>query len=689
MRKLTPLLLAPIAVAAFAQQPDTPLTSFPYTPGLDVTAMDRDADPCNDFYQYTCGGWMKNNPIPPDQSSWHVYRKLGQDNQRFLWGILDESAKMKTRRSPVQQKIGDYFAACMDEDSVEKLGAAPLKPMLDRIDAVKSRRELATLLAELHMSTGDSGLFFGVGANQDFADSTKVITFAAAGGLSLPDRDYYLKDDEKSKEIRAKYLQHVTRVFQLLGGTPESAKRDAGTVMAIETALAMASLTRLERRDPYKQFHKMDLKGLKALTPEFDWDAYFKKINLSRTTPRSTPRGPEVINVTQPEFFKELDLRLKQQSLDDIKAYLRWHLASNMAPYLSQAFVNENFDFFSKTLHGTPQLRPRWKRCVALVDSQLGEALGQEFVRRAFTPQMKAKTLRMTLQIEAAMADDIRSLPWMSDITKKRALEKLHSIVNKIGYPDKWRDYSSVTIKPADFFGNVVRATRFETKRDINKIGKPVNRGEWQMTPPTVNAYYDAQLNDINFAAGVLQPPLFDPRMDDAPNYGNTGTTIGHELTHGFDDEGRKFDARGNLKDWWTEADALAFEERAQCIRDQYSQYPVVDELKINGALTSGEDIADLGGIILAWMAWKTETIGKKLENIEGLTPEQRFFVGYSQWACENKRPEAARVQALTDPHSPGKYRVNGLMVNLPEFQAAFACKPGAAMVAAKRCRVW
>jgi len=680
MRKLTPLLLAPIAVAAFAQQPDTPLTSLPYTPGLDVTAMDRTADPCNDFYQYTCGGWRANNPIPPDQSSWHVYRKLGQDNQRFLWGILEESAKKKTGRSAVQQKIGDYFAACMDEQAAEKLGPAPLKPMLERIDALKSKGELAALLAELHQATGDSGLFFGVGANQDFADSTRVITFAAAGGLSLPDRDYYLKDDEKTKEIRDKYLQHVTRVFQLLGETPEGARRNADTVMAIETALAKASLSRVDRRDPYKQFHKMDLKGLKALTPELDWDVYFRKIALTRT---------QVLNVTQPEFFKALDVRLKQQSLDDIKAYLRWHLASNMAPYLSKAFVNENFDFFSKTLHGTPQLKPRWKRCVSLVDSQLGEALGQEFVRRAFTPEMKARTLRMTLQIEAAMADDIRQLPWMSEATKKRALEKLHSIVNKIGYPDKWRNYGSVAIKPGDFFGNVVRATRFETKRDIAKIGKPVNRGEWQMTPPTVNAYYDAQLNDINFAAGVLQPPLFDPRMDDAPNYGNTGTTIGHELTHGFDDEGRKFDAKGNLKDWWTEADAKAFEERAQCIRDQYSQYTIVDDIRINGALTSGEDIADLGGLILAWMAWKTETKDKKLENIEGLTPEQRFFVGYSQWACENDRPESLRVKARTDPHSPGKYRVNGLMVNMPEFEKAFSCKPGSAMVAQKRCRVW
>jgi putative endopeptidase len=673
---LTLLLAASFACAA----QETPLTSFPYTPGLDVAAMDQSADPCVDFYQYTCGGWMKGNPIPSDQPRWDVYRKLGQDNQRYLWGILEKLAKDTQGRTATQALIGDYFAACMDEAAAEKRGAAPLKPFLDRIDALKSRNELAALLGSLHLATADDGLFFGFGSDQDYSNSTQVIAFASSGGLGLPDRDYYLKDDDKSKEIRAKYLAHVAKMFELLGDAPDAAKAHAQKVMEMETALAKASLTRVERRDPYKLFHKMDLKGLQALTPGFDWREYLKAAGL---------RQLDTFNVTEPAFYQELERQWQSRSIDDIKTYLRWHVAADHAQLLSSAFVNENFNFYSKQLRGVPELRPRWKRCVALVDRQLGEALGQEFVRRAFSPQLKQRTLHMTRQIEKAMEDDIKSLTWMSEPTKKRALEKLRTIVNKIGYPDKWRDYSSVNVKRDDFVGNVERATLFESKRQLAKIGKPLDRGEWGMTPPTVNAYYNPQMNDINFPAGVLQPPLFDAKMDDAPNYGNTGGTIGHELTHGFDDQGRQFDAKGNLKDWWTKEDAKEFTDRAQCIVDQYKQYTVVDEIKINSELTQGEDIADLGGLILAWMAWKTQTEGAKLTDRDGLTPEQRFFVGYAQWACENNRPENQRVHAMTDPHSPGKYRVNGLVVNMPEFTQAFSCKPGQPMVSERRCRVW
>lgn len=666
--------------AAVAQSPDQPLTSFPYTPGLDVGAMDKTADPCVDFYQYTCGGWRKDNPIPPDQPRWDVYSKLNRDNQLYLWGILQELANKKSGRNPNQQKIGDYFAACMDEAAIEKLGAKPLQPYLTRIEAMKSTRDLAQLLAQLHLATAGSGLFFGFGSNQDFADSSSVIAFATGGGLGLPDRDYYIKDDDKSKDIRAKYVAHVARTFELLGDPPEAARLRADKVMQIEAALAKASLTRVERRDPYKLFHKMDRKGLRATAPDFDWDVYLKTVGVERL---------DSFNVTEPAFYQELDHQLRSDTFDDIKTYLRWHVASAASPLLSSAFVNENFDFFNKTLRGVQQLRPRWKRCVTLVDRQLGEALGQEFVRRTFGPELKASTLRMTIQIEEAMARDIEQLDWMSPATKQQALAKLKAIVNKIGYPDKWRDYSTVVVKRGDFFGNVERATRFEAKRDLAKIGKPLDRGEWGMTPPTVNAYFNPQLNDINFPAGVLQPPLYDPKMEDAPNYGNTGGTIGHELTHGFDDQGRKFDAKGNLKDWWTEGDAKSFEERAKCIVDQYSQYTIVDDIKINGSLTNGEDIADLGGLVLAWMAWKAETASKPLEAREGFSPEQRFFIGYAQWACENDRPENLRVKALTDPHSPGRYRVNGLMVNMPEFQQAFSCKAEQPMVSAKRCRVW
>ena len=397
----------------------------------------------------------------------------------------------------------------------------------------------------------------------------------------------------------------------------------------------------------------------------------------------------QTFNVTEPDFYKQVEKEINTVSLDDWKTYLRWHIAHANAPYLSSKFVNENFAFYGKTLRGAEQLRPRWKRCVSLVDEQLGEALGQEFVRRAFTPEMKASTVQMTQYIEDAMKQDIEQLTWMSPETKKNALEKLHTIVNKVGYPDKWRDYSSVEIKRDDFLGNETRATVFESDRQLAKIGKPVDRAEWGMTPPTVNAYYNPQMNDINFPAGVLQPPLYDPKMDDAPNYGNTGSTIGHELTHGFDDQGRQFDAQGNLKDWWTKQDADEFTKRAQCVVDQYGQYTVVDDLKINSKLTQGEDIADLGGTILAYVAWKAATKNQQLHDIEGFNPDQRFFIGLAQWACENQRPESERLHTLTDPHSPGKYRINGVVVNMPEFQKAFSCKAGQPMVSVKACRVW
>ena len=673
------LLLLAVTLTASAQT-EKPLTSFPYTPGLDVAAMDKTADPCVDFYQYSCGGWMKNNPIPSDQARWSVYGKLYQGNQQFLWGILDQLAKETAGRNPNQQKIGDYFGACMDEAAVNKLGAKPLQPYLDRIAAMQSAKDLPALLARLHTSLQSNGLFFNFGSNQDYENSQNVIAFAESGGLGLPDRDYYTKTDDKSVELRNKYVAHVQKMFELLSDKPDAAKTEAAKVLEIETALAKASLTRVERRNPYNLFHKVDLKGLQAMTPDFDWSIYVNGIGLP---------AQDTFNVSQPALYAELDKQLKTLSLADIKTYLRWHTAHAVAPYLSDDFVNENFNFFSKTLRGVPQLRARWKRCVSLVDEQLGEALGQEFVARAFSPELKQSASVMTMQIEQSMAEDIDTLPWMSPATKPQALEKLHAIVNKIGYPDKWRDYSSVEIKPGDFVGNVERATTFESKRDLAKMGKPLDRGEWGMTPPTVNAYFNGQMNDINFPAGVLQPPLYDPKMDDAPNYGNTGGTIGHELTHGFDDEGRQFDAHGNLKDWWTKDDAKNFTDRAQCVVDQYAQYVIVDDIKINSKLTEGEDLADLGGLILAWMAWKDQTKNMQLESRDGFSPEQRFFVGYAQWACENNRPEDLRVSAITNPHSPGKYRVNGLMVNMEEFQKAFSCKAGQPMVRENRCRVW
>ena len=666
--------------AAPAPQGEAPLKEFPYTPGLDVASMDRSADPCIDFYQYTCGGWMKNNPIPADQARWNVYSKLTDDNRRFLWGVLQEASNPRENRTAVEAQIGDYFAACTDEAAIEKRGMTPVQADLDEITAFTSIDQIAGWLGKEHLAIQGTDMLFGFGSEQDAKNSKETIAAASQGGISLPDRDYYLKDDAKSKEIRDKYLTHVTRMLQLAGDTSEQAAAGGKVILGIETALAKASLTRVERRDPYKNYHKLTFANLQKRTPRFKWSDY-----------RSAAGIPSVneLNVQHVPFFDALSAELQTRSLDDWKTYLRWHVILASAPFLSKAFVDENFDFFSKILRGVEKSQPRWKRCVRYVDNDLGEALGQAYVAKVFSPDLKQRAQTMTKQIEQAMEQDIKSLTWLNAATKQEALKKLHAIVNKIGYPDRWRDYSSVKITRDDFHGNVERATIFESRRQLAKIGKPLDRGEWGMTPPTVNAYYDAQMNDINFPAGILQPPLYDPKMDDAPNYGNTGGTIGHELTHGFDDEGRQFDADGNLRDWWTKEDGVEFERRASCIADQYAQYVIVDDIKINSKLTLGEDVADLGGLILAWAAWKAQTAGQSLSPRDGLTPEQRFFVGYAQWACENTRPEEQRVSAATNPHSPGKYRVNGLVSNMPEFRQAFACTAGKPLYKEEVCRVW
>jgi endothelin-converting enzyme/putative endopeptidase len=667
-----------VAAALCAQ--DRPLASLPYTPSLEPAFIDRAVNPCVDFWRYSCGNWNKLNPIPPDQPSWHVYSKMAQENLQFLWGVLEQAAKPTTARSANEQKIGDFFGACMDEAAVEKAGAAPLKATLDAIANLHALKDLPAVLARMHLQSARSNTIFGFGSNQDFADSEQVIAFATAGGLGLPDRDYYTKTDPKSEETRAKYLEHVARMFALLGDAPDAAKAEAQTVMEMETALAKASLTQVELRDPYKQFHKMTRAKLAAITPSFGWPAYWNASSLA---------DAGMVNVTEPAFFAEVEKQLKARPIAEWKTYLCWHAAHNRAPYLSAAFVQEDFDFFSKHLHGVKEPPPRWKRCVRLVDQDLGEALGQVFVAKTFTGDVKGRALAMVTAIEKAMDADLRRLPWMSEATRKRALEKLHAMVNKIGYPDQWRDYRAMRIEPGDFAGNVERAIEFESRRQLAKIGKPVDRKEWDMTPPTVDAYYSPQTNDMNFPAGVLQPPLFDSKMDDAPNYGNTGGTIGHELTHGFDDEGRQFDAKGNLKDWWTKKDAGEFIKRATCISDQYSQYTVIDEVKINGKLTLGEDVADLGGLILAYNAWKGATADKKLEPIGGFTPEQRFFIGFAQWDCGDERPESKRAGAITNPHSPPEYRINGVVSNMPEFAKAFSCKAGQPMVRPQACRVW
>ena len=662
-----------------AQQPTPqPLQAIPYSPSLDVSSLDRTIDPCVDFYKFSCGGWEKNNPIPADQAGWSVYAKLGNDNQQFLWGILEDDAKAKNR-TPVQQKVGDFFAACMNTSAIDSLGDKPIQPILAEIDALKTRADILHALTRLHHQYAGS-FFFGSGTGQDAIDSSLIIVELGAAGLGLPDRDYYTKTDPKSVKIREQYTAYIQQLLSLAGQTADQAKADADATLKIETALANASLTRVQRRDPHNTYHMETIEELAKLTPSIDWPLYFKV--------QGAP-GVTKLNVSQPDFMKAVEAELSTEDVAALRGYLRFHLVTAAASYLAHPFEQANFDFYSKTLRGVPAMPPRWKTCTRGVDRSLGEALGQEFVHRTFSADTKAKTQLMTEQIETAMQHEIDNLPWMSDATKAEALRKLHAIRNKIGYPEKWRDYSALEVKPDDYIGNAMRSYRFEDARRWNKLGKPVDRDEWGMTPPTVNAYFNPQMNDINFPAGVLQPPLYDTKEDDAPNYGNTGATIGHELTHAFDDEGRQFDAKGNLRDWWTPEDAKGFEDRINCVRDQYAGFTIVDDIHINSKLTSGEDVADIGGTLLAYIAWKKQTEGLTLSPADSFTPDQRFFVGMAQWACENERPQNLRVSAITNPHSPGFARINGVVSNMPEFQKAFSCKAGQPMVHAPTCRVW
>jgi endothelin-converting enzyme/putative endopeptidase len=608
--KIRRIGLVALAVACFFSVASAQQTgASKHEPVLDLDAMDRSADPCADFFTYACGGWIKNNPIPPDQSSWDLYSKMEDDNKEKLREILEAASSPDAGRNAVSQKIGDYYASCMDEKAIEAKGIEPLKPELDRIASIRSKSDLADVASAM----ATSNVLFRFESIQDYRDASKVIANADQGGLGLPDRDYYLKTDAKSEQLRKAYVAHVQKMFELLGDKPDAAASEAQAVMHIETALAKGSLTRVERRDPKSLDHKLNSADLQKLSPDFQWQVYFAKVGLPSLAS---------LNVAVPNFFKTLNVVIDKENVDDWKTYLRWHLVHANARHLSSPFFNENFAFFGKTLQGSEQPKPRWKRCTEDIDDYLGEALGQAYVEKYFPPQAKQEALKIVNEIRTAMEQDINGLSWMSPATKQQALVKLHGMANKIGYPDKWRDYSKLDIVRGDNLGNVERSRQFEFNRELGKIGKPVDKGEWDMTPPTVNAYYNPQMNDINFPAGVLQPPAFDPESDAAPNYGDTGGTVGHELTHGFDDEGRQFDAQGNLRDWWTPEDAKKFQERADCISNQYSSYTIVDDIKINGKLTLGEDVADLGGLLLAWMAWKQDTKDQKLDLIDGLTPE-------------------------------------------------------------------
>lgn len=646
--------------------------------GFSLDNMDRGADPCTDFYQYACGAWRKNNPIPPDQSRWSRFNVLAERNQTILKDILETSAA-KTERSAVEQKIGDHYSSCMDEKTIEALGTKPLEAELKKIASLKDKRELAGFLSELHQL--GAGALFRMGAAPDYKNSKVIIVHAAEGGLTLPDRDYYLNTDARSVQLREKYTAHVARMFELLGTAKDEAASKAASILALETELAKATMDRVRRRNPLNRHHPMTVAEFAGLAPSFDFAGYMARSGVPKT---------DKLNVTNPDFFKALEKTLATASLDDLKTYLTWKYLHANAELLPSAFVNENFDFFGRTLTGARQLRPRWKRCVAAVNEDLGEALGQKYVEVAFGPEAKERMAVMIRNLMKALEKDIQSLDWMTAATKKRALEKLAAIQNKVGYPGKWRDYSALEIRKGDAFGNTLRARAFEYNRQLSQIGKAPDPMEWRMTPPTVNAYYSPLENNINFPAGILQPPFFDVKMDDAVNYGAIGAVIGHEITHGFDDSGRRFDGNGNLNDWWTPEDAAEYEKRAGCIDKQYSEYTTTGEMKINGKLTLGENVADNGGLRIAFMALMDALEGKPREKIDGFTPEQRAFLGFAQVWCENITDEAARLRTQTDPHSLGRWRTNGTLSNMPEFWQAFGCKAGQPMVRGeKACRVW
>ncbi|WP_254063774.1 M13 family metallopeptidase [Granulicella sp. S190] len=650
-------------------------------PGFDATSLDTSADPCNDFYKFACGKFAANHPIPADQAGVDQFYALYNVNTQSLNGILNKAAAGGAGRSPDEQKIGDYYKACMDTDAIEAKGVTPIEPLLSEIDAVKSKAELPALIGKLQRISVNA--FFGYGEQQDFKDATKQIAFVQQNGLGLPEKDYYLRAGAKDVELREQYVAHVAKMLELAGSSPEKAKKDAQAIMTFETALAKASMGVTDMRDPEKTYHLQPIATFEATMPGFKFEDFQSEVH--------SPKVTEINNST-PDFFPALMKEIDATNLETLKAYLRHQVLTTYAGRLPKRFDAENFDFYGRKLNGQPEQAARWKRCSNSVNGALGEALGKVYVELYFAGDSKAKMMKMVADIEAAMGRDIDQLDWMSAATKTRAKEKLREVTNKIGYPDKWRDYSKLEIKPDDALGNARRADAFENDRQLAKIGQPVNIFEWDMTPPTVNADYDDSQNTINFPAGILQPSFYDPKQDDATNYGHIGAVIGHELTHGFDDEGKKFDGKGNLSDWWTAEDTKNFVARTDCLQNEYGSFVAVDDVKVNGKLTLGENTADNGGLLLAYMAYldraKKEGVDLAAKK-DGYTAPQRFYIGFAQNWCENSRPEQVRTQVLTDPHSPDHFRANGAIVNQPGFAAAFGCKKGAPMVPVKSCRVW
>ncbi len=649
---------------------------------IDPRNMDTSVKPCDDFYQYADGSWIKANPVPPDKSRWGSFEELADRNRDTLKSILDEvSAKKDWPAGSIEQKVGDFYASGMDEAAIEKAGTAPLEPYFAMVDALRSAGDLAPVLGKLRAA--GLGVGFGFAVAQDPRESTRYIGSLNQGGLGLPDRDYYTKDDPKSKQIRDQYVAHVAKMLELAGHTHEAATAEAAVVLGIETSLAKASLTRVENRDPQKTYNKMTLAGLQALGAGFNWTRYFGGLGITQVP---------ALNVRQPQFFRAFADMAASVPAAEWRTYLQWHLVRGMADSLTKAFQDESFAFDGKVLNGVPEQEKRWMRVQASTDRALGEALGQLYVRRAFSPEAKAKMIALVANLRAALRERIETLEWMGPETKAQALRKLAAFNVKVGYPDKWRDYSALEITRGSYAENLLRAQRFESARNLAKLGKPIDRTEWGMTTPTVNAYYSSTMNEIVFPAGILQPPFFAPQADDAVNYGGIGAVIGHEMGHGFDDSGSQFDADGNLKNWWTEADRAAFKARTDKLVEEFDGFEALPGEHVNGRLTLGENIGDLGGLTIAYAALEKALAGKpRPALIDGFTPEQRFFLNWAQVWRQTIRPEALRVRLSTDPHSPGKFRVNGPLGNMPEFFAAFGCAAGSPMVrpADLRTSIW
>ncbi len=683
MKSLIAFIILIIAALGLRAEPQPQIAQN--SPPIDPKNMDTSVKPSDDFFRYATGAWIKRTEIPPEYSRWGAFNELIERNNDALHTIADKASQIQVdaKLAPETKKVGDYYASGMDEQSIEAMRTKPLEEELGRIEAMKDRQDVLTEIGHLH-SIGINA-FFNFGAGQDAKDSTRDIAQAVQGGLGMPDRDYYTKQDPEMKQKREKYIAHVTKMLTLLGEPAQKAADDAKRIMALETKLAEASRTRVQLRDPIKNYNKMGVRQLQDLTPEWNWSDYFNKINLLE---------PGDINVHQPEFFKAANDLFKSTPIDDWKAYLRWHLISATAPYLSKDFVDEKFDFNERTLRGTQQNKPRWKRVITTEDDEIGEALGKLYVGFNFPPEAKARALELVNNLKEALADRINTLDWMDEPTKKEALKKLAAMNVKIGYPDKWLDYSLLQIDRGPYVLNAMRAGKFEADRDLEKIGKPVDRTDWGMTPPTVNAYYNPNMNEIVFPAGILQPPFFYADADDAVNYGGIGAVIGHEMTHGFDDQGRQFDATGNLRDWWSKKSADEYDKRRKAVVQQYNEYEPLPGLHVNGELTQGENIADIGGVKLAYAALQ-KALDKHPEDrnkkIDGFTPEQRFFLSFAAIWRSKIRDEDQKLRVKTDPHSPAQFRVNGPLSDLPEFQKAFNIPDGSPMVRPpdKRVNIW